>query len=427
MSSSDDQDRERIRDRFLEIALEEVVKDAPVQELAARDVRRVPRWAILAAAGLLVLAVVVLWETDDELTPLMGGRVTGVVLTRTGDPVPGAEVRIEIGYVEHAFSDLRHWASAARRSAETDGDGRFLLESIPEAAVGMVFVEHEGAFARVPAEIEMEIVLAPAGSLEGRLVATGDLMSQLEVEFRGHGRRRGPWPTARPDPDGCFELHGLPPGPGLLVVRRGTWTQRSVPVVEVDGEKRLEGPVRVEDGIVVGPDPLAAATWGLLLDESGAPMSDTMLGFALWNHGSRIASNSEGGLTFFGSPIKPAGSRVLLRLACISKGPWSYSGELLAVEDRTAVIGLTRMRHMRGEVRQIGGESIREYALLYVTDRAPPRLYTGHVLDGRFTTWIPTGRGTAFVLTPGGHIHRVEMDITPSDEPLDRLFEVLSR
>jgi len=427
MNIEDQRDREALRDRFLEIALEEVMAEPPVQEVGVSDERRPARWPpAVAAAGLLIIALVLFRGSPDELSPIEGGRVDGIVLTAAGEPVPGATIRLELGFTDHVFSPTRRGASAARRTSVTDEGGRFHLDGIPEGSVGMAFVAHGGTFGRVPAASGMEIVLEDGGRVLGTLVAAHPLIGELRVAWVGNGWPRTGRGPVEVEPSGGFELRDLPPGPGFLRVTRGRWTVAVVSTRVRSGEQAHVSEIRVEKQQVVSPDPLVDADRVRIIDGNGQPVPMAELSWTRPEWRGRLVTDRRGEGEFFGPPGEACEPPYLVALRMIPTRSGSCSGRWLEVVHRTAVIELTPTRTVVGMVNGAGGETVAEYALFYETAEETPRRYTGYVRDGRFLIRVPAGPGTMRVLTTDGRLHRTGIDVPVSREPLDLLIEVSS-
>jgi hypothetical protein len=417
MSADERKAREEMKDRFLEIALVEVLAEKPGNEYTFAHARRAAWWPpAVAAAGLLILALVVFRGSSDELDPIEGGAVDGVVVTSTGEPVIGATVRLEIGWISHGFEPTRRWASTSRARAATDDMGRFRIEGIPDGAVGMVFVRGPGQYAKRPAERRMEIVVHPRGSVEGSISAAHSILGDATVSCRMDG-----WPeTDRvgPDPDGRFRLDDLPPGRGILIVHRGRWTAAVVPIAVSPEETAFVAPIRVEEGHAVSPDPLVRADGVQVIDRHGLPMFGVEVYWSRPVWAGKTITGSDGVGKFLSGGKRFTGVPVLLNLRSV--GAWEGgAGRLLAVEDGVAVVEIRPRRTIFGRVPAAGNE----YALFYEAGEESPRLYTGYVKDGDFTISVPTGRGALLVLTTDGRLHRTEIDLVPADEPLELEIE----
>lgn len=145
-----------------------------------------------------------------EIVLLRGSRARGRVVTREGEPVPGALV--SIGDVPRLDAP----------STRTDAKGLFVLEGLPtgQALIGAVRSGYAAAEVRVvlPEDGEtledVTVVLRSGDRLAGIVVdERGQPVAGAVVDPRASGGR-GPWsgyvgPDARSDEDGRFELTSL--------------------------------------------------------------------------------------------------------------------------------------------------------------------------------------------------------------------------
>ena len=201
------------------------------------------------------------------------GRISGQVVTRSGDPVPFAVVRAVVN--EGALGQV------LARQTQCDEAGQFDLGGLPRKPVDVAALHdsatsdtHKLNLRDTPAVSELVLALDADGTISGSVVGAGDqpvadavvtaepstsaARSRAEVTLRGKL-------SALTDAAGKFELRGLRSGasylvraapPGASLNRRTSWLRAPTKVevngktvvlhVETDG--RLKGQVQREDG-----------------------------------------------------------------------------------------------------------------------------------------------------------------------------------
>jgi len=192
---------------------------------------------------------------------LPGLVVAGRVLTEEEDPIPDAKVTA-------AFHEEGRKMEA---SAESDEEGRFRIEGLPEG-VADVEAEAEGRISqevpRVPAgTTDLELRLAAAGKVRGLVLdgATGDPVvayrataAWQEEEGKRRGRHRG---KEFRDPDGLFHLEDLAEGRWIIhVIAEGYRPGRSEPVTVLSGDEGDAGTIELDRGRVLEGRVVAAGT-----------------------------------------------------------------------------------------------------------------------------------------------------------------------
>ncbi len=149
---------------------------------------------------------------SDGPTP-RDGRLTVLVVSDTGDPLPG--VRIEVasaGVADDTFS------------ATTGAEGRASLDHLPVGRADVLAWLDGMARGWSPADIaaqptKLRIVLGPGASLRGVVVdEAGDPIAHARVEVRSTLDEPAPPWTATTDDDGRFTLTSLRPGPQRVEV-----------------------------------------------------------------------------------------------------------------------------------------------------------------------------------------------------------------
>ena len=203
------------------------------------------------------------------VTPALGRVVTGaVVLADKRTPAPGALVRFE--------------GTASGRWVEARADGTFVLEGLPREGGRIVADAAERGRGSLPApsgEGKAVVVLAPTGTLRGRVVDTdtGSAIAGIRVKARAGGALF--WDLS--GKDGRYEIRGLAPGAFRVSAddsRYVPWSREAVAVAA---------------GQAVGQDvPLVrgATLLGRVVDEDGRPIEGAM---------GRVARSGENPVRFF--------------------------------------------------------------------------------------------------------------------------------
>ena len=157
--------------------------------------------------------------------PHLGGAVRGVVLDPMGQPVEGAGVRVgRRGGNTIKMEDGTRGTAPTPVSVFTDKDGLFLSEGLA-LGFAQVHVLAEG-FPVWPGGVHveegrtnfLEVRLVPGATVtgtaftEGGVPAEGVSISIYKRNSYEVNRRVFPWPSARTDAEGSFELRFVPPG-----------------------------------------------------------------------------------------------------------------------------------------------------------------------------------------------------------------------
>jgi hypothetical protein len=153
---------------------------------------------------------------DIELSP-GGARVTGAVLDATGAPIARARVRAFRGQHPQLSLDV-----------VSDAEGAFAVSWLPGyieliAEADGYAPARAGFFAPRDA---VELRLTPAGSLSGRVLATGTGQALSGIEVRALPVRNPSSPifrSALSGADGAFVLQGMEPGSFLLRAKGHGW------------------------------------------------------------------------------------------------------------------------------------------------------------------------------------------------------------
>lgn len=450
MSEELDADRiEARRERFLEVALEEIVGGATppdlterVREAVTREEsasaegeeetaraldpgrdRRLPRWPFLVAAAVLLVSIFFPWASaPPRPAGILSGRVEGILYGADGEPAAGADVRLELGVAPAAEEAGRRWVSVDSRNATTDAEGRFSFPDVPYGATGELFVSHEGLFARAPAEDFSTLDLAPGGSLRVALRVPPALEKNLRVYYHGDGWHRDDWKDpggalGRPDlEDGVFVRENVPPGPGTLVFQHGNWPVKRMPV-DVRSRQTTElRPVEIVDAPPEGPDPLVDARTARLVDDTDWPMEGVRLTWSSpWADG-RSPSSLNGEVRLFGGGVSIGGPPFLLRLGKLEGPDRSYAGRLVGTEGEVATVCLTPLRKIEGALTRRGGP-LGPVRLTFRTGGEDGRVYRGRIEDGQYELEVPPGPGEILVQTVEGSLVRRPLTVEPGDEP----------
>ena len=161
--------------------------------------------------------------TDIEIQLDAPGTISGRILTRSGNPIPNVEVRIQFLMDGNPMSPHREDYSMLdifhrMPPAETDENGEFVFRNLPQSAMTMLYIQAPG-YAKaerigVPVGAKgLEIQLKREGRIAGRLsyADTGAPVKNATVTasaidmFDGRG-------DAHADENGVFVVKNLPPG-----------------------------------------------------------------------------------------------------------------------------------------------------------------------------------------------------------------------
>jgi hypothetical protein len=334
----------------------------------------------------------------------------GRVRSEAGEPIPGAEVLIA---PPRAPDDSPRPPTAYRPNALTTGaDGRFALASL---AVGPYQIEARAdGFAplRLPPRLlgpgrgEVELVLAPAASIRGRVTGAS---SPVTVEAWAVDLTSRVAPTtgtaaaATAGPDGSFELGGLARGPYTIrALGAGGWHQ---PIV-------VDAP---SEGVEIALQP-AAAVAGRVIDERGGPVagasvrirSITMRPGTMFDR--RVSAGDDGAFAVDGLPpgdydlSAEAGAGDAIRRAA------QYL-RVAGAQPIQVTLRLAGRAILAGRLRDASGEPVRGAAVAAfsasVEEHPPIVLYTHTDEEGHFGfqqvedgAYLVSARGDSGVKSP---------------------------
>jgi len=165
-----------------------------------------------------------------------GASASGVVLDASGDPVSGAEV--QAGFIEPGFFE----GFDKERSADSDEQGRFLIDSLPPGSL-MVLAEAEGWAMSAPVTTELEpgdhveglrITLLRGGTLTGEVLHEGQPGKASNVQL--FSSELGPAQRTKTSEDGRFTIEHISAG-SYNVIAEGGDDEPLFTAVEIrDGE-----------------------------------------------------------------------------------------------------------------------------------------------------------------------------------------------
>ena len=240
-------------------------------------------WGVATARDLEVPGSGERLEVDLEVPG--PARLAGRVADAAGRGVEGARVLAVTGRRIDSLEQIASGAAADDPTTTSGPSGAFALDEAPSRTdlVLLALAPPDGGdgpprlgTAQVPRleadEVRsgIEIVLGAALSVSGRVLGSqGEVVSGATVEARGRpGGLRVTLSRAVSDPDGRFQVQGLPAGPALLRAEHPDWRGEWV---EVDPAAR---PGEVE--LRLQP---ACAVAGLALDAQGFGVADLPIVF----------------------------------------------------------------------------------------------------------------------------------------------------
>jgi hypothetical protein len=457
MSTPDRSPEEGLRDRFLEIALEERLGDDPPADLTdrveaamarreaetyrtgaeptadpARVVelpvvdpdgarrRRRPWWLAAAAAAVLLawLAVPTPEEDPAPVEPAASKDITGLVVDDAGTPVQGARVLLELGWTGCDAGHFTWWKGVEQRQTVTGDDGRYEFADLPPDAAGVLWVAHAGLFGSVRGRGEMKIRLQKPGSLRGRVTAPKkSYFKGMKVWFRGpYGLTHAKIPTVALAKDGTFTMDGLPGGPGEVVVQYHNWAVARK-AVEIQPRKTVNaGRIRISGHTPQGPDPLVDATEVKMVDGKGKPFPRVNMWWrSPWMDGGMNA-DGDGIIRMVGGgvAIGPPPFVLILNSTTVDNKP--HYGTLLRIRGKTATVQVRPCIRVNGTVRR-GREPVADFSVLLRTADRAPRVYGGQVRAGRFDVTVPPGEHTLFVILPSGEVEERKVEVKEGEDP----------
>jgi hypothetical protein len=186
--------------------------------------------------------------TDQRLSFTAPATLTGLVVDQADKPITDAEVWVYYACIVRdreeggmAYAYLNGKAAHDAFSARTGADGKFVIQGFPTNASADLAVSKTGMFAREPErdgispenmrcqpeQRDVKLVVEPAGSIEGKVVAkeTGQPLPGMSVRpqpTRGSFFASIERIRTESGADGTFRLADLPPGSYELYASFGT-------------------------------------------------------------------------------------------------------------------------------------------------------------------------------------------------------------
>ncbi|MCK6460819.1 MAG: carboxypeptidase-like regulatory domain-containing protein [Planctomycetes bacterium] len=336
------------------------------------------------------------------LSPAFGSaaEISGIVLGEDGQPVAGAEVTVEIGKARYALTaEYDRWLAVETRTATTGGDGRFTVADLPEGAVATASVKGPGTFGVAQGAGPLEVKLAPAGTVKGKVIGKGNDVKQLRVYVVGGMGIRGEEGEIDKR-TGAYEVEGLAPGPGRVLIKRGNWDVARHDVEIVGGKTAGVPNTKIREGArLPTADPEVEVTKAKLVDPQGTPVPSVQLIWSSqWMDGG-MDSDKEGVVLLAGGGVAIGGPPYLLRLQSLRGKEGVFEGELRKTAKGTAIVELRPLAEVAGTMAKGAAE---KYVLLVVGPGDKPRVYEAQVENGRYTVHVPRGKCRFVVGTVDG-------------------------
>lgn len=228
-------------------------------------VEALPPHRLAAEAAVEVQAGV---DATVRLSCSSGGRVTGVVVTPTGQPVADARVAHNPGVEIPLFGDMTTQlgydvlAQIAADGAPTDTDGRFELTGIADTGAFTLFAAHPdwagGLLKGVRVgDRDLRITMAGKTGMRGRVLAATDSTPVRSFTVRVQAamfamlQRTIETQVISDSADGTFALTGLPPGACTLVLEAEGHARHEHELTLVAGQTTDIGDLALQRGVTL--------------------------------------------------------------------------------------------------------------------------------------------------------------------------------
>jgi hypothetical protein len=330
-------------------------------------------------------------------------EISGLVVDPQGRPLPGVDVRMEVGRTHFALTpEFDRWYAVDTKTAQTGEDGRFAFAELPPGAVGTAFVKTAAGIGSARGSGTLEVRLGPPGAVRGKVRGKRSDIKGLRVLVYGGGGL-GVEEGVVDKRTGKFEVPGLAPGTGrILVLRNNFAAARQVVAIEAGRTTTLES-IRIK-GLLPSADPTVDCTKAKLVDENGKPMPGIRLCWSSqWMDGG-LASDEKGIVRLAGGGVAIGRPPYRLRIQSLEGKERTYRGVLQKVRGGTAIVRLHPLRVVTGKVKR-GGAAVERYLLFAVGPGAPPRVYPARVEKGTYRLALPDGACRLVVGTADGRTH----------------------
>jgi len=346
--------------------------------------------------------------------PCAAGAVTGVVLDERGNPLAGADVQLAIGKAHYRLTEeFDRWESVEVRTGKSGADGRFAFADVPDNAVATASVRTAEGIGVATGAGQLEVRLGPFAALKGKVTGKRSDLKELRlVVLEGDGF--GWQDTTVDKKTGKYELSGLAPGAGRVLVRRGNFDVARVDVELVAGKVATVPQAKAKDSFLPSADPLVEVLTARLVDKSGDPVAGVQLVWSSqWMDGG-MNSDADGVVKLAGGGVAIGGPPYRLRVQSLRGGRGVFEGVLTGVKRSVAVVELRPLREVRGTVRR--GEGAVPCRLFVV---AGDRVYAAEGTDGTYTVHVPPGPCRLVVGTVDGRLHESTLEVKEGDTALD--------
>ncbi len=214
------------------------------------------------------------------------GRITGIVVDETGEPVP--EVKVVSWPDSKTVTSEREAFLAGERVAHSDGAGKFTLGPLEDGVYEVVAITGNAGYdlpvSAKPGTDLIELVVPTAGAISGGVEFTdGGRPNLIAIELTR--------PPATPFSGDKFSMQDITPGRYRVRIRGPEFTETSVGEVEIGPGQQVDlGTIQVSRGRTVS---------GRVIDANGSPVSRATVAIGkqlIGDSNSMLASGIDNGV-----------------------------------------------------------------------------------------------------------------------------------
>jgi len=347
--------------------------------------------------------------------------IGGVVIDAEGAPVPNVEVELRVGVARYSLTPNHdNWLFiGSPAKGQTDAQGRFSFQGLPEGAVASVFVKTDKGAGFAHGAKDLKLQLAPLGSVKGKISGKRQQLKGLRIWVSGC--RGFASAEVHPDPKtGRFEIEGLPAGPARIHCKANNFDFAIRDVEVVSGKTVTVKTAKFTEKFITRGDPLVEVTKVKLVDEKGTPIAGVQMWWSSrWMDGG-MNSDGDGIIKLAGGGVAIGGPPYILILRSLNREKSPLLGTYKKIKKGAAIVEVSEPREITGTVA-LGNEPVAQYRVA-VVHTASKRVFHAVMVDGKYKVHLPEGKCRFVVGMADGKLREKEIDVQSPFLPITLIF-----